>query len=36
MFIVEEGPLLFIIKDRNLSLVFFTTKNDSHLQASDE
>lgn len=36
VFIVEEGPSVFIIKDWNLSLVFFTVKKESHLQASDE
>lgn len=36
VFIVEEGPLVFIIKDWNLSLVFFTAKKESRLQASDE
>lgn len=29
MFFVEEGPLVFIIKDWNLSLVFFTAKKES-------
>ena len=36
VFIVGEATLVFIIKDWNLSLVFFTTKKESQLQASDE
>lgn len=36
VFIVGEAPLVSIIKDWNLSLVFVTTKKESQLQASDE
>lgn len=35
MFIVEEGLLVFIIKDRNLTLVFTTKKVTCGLQMND-